>query len=263
MPKPIKKRVPKKKTIEENEVKSIALQALDMAKTRQKQIIAILSVIVAIGVVYVAFSLYLSSVAKKAYSLELKAYDFYYGKNTNESMSEEDRWKKAIELYQKSIDVKVTPTALYYLGNCYFNLGDYENAIKQYNLFIDKFKGETGILPLVYQKLASAYFKTNQNDKALDIIKRLAEVEGGIFKDTALILEARYYEKTGQSEKALEKYREIITQFPGSIWGAEAGSKVAIEEAKKTDKLSEEAEVNKKEKQTEEQAITPEAKKKE
>jgi tetratricopeptide (TPR) repeat protein len=254
MPKPIKKKVSKKKALKEDEVKSTLLQIVERAKMRQRQIIVTCSIVGVMIVAFIIFSLYSSSVAKKAYSLELEAYNLYYGKNIDESMSDEDRWKKALELYKKSIDVKVTPTALYYLGNCYFNLGDYESAIKQYNLFVDKFEGKTEILPLVYQKLASAYFRTNQNDKALDIIKRLAEIEDGIFKDTALILEARFYEKAGQSEKALERYKEIITQFPGSIWSAEASSKVAIEEAKKTE-ISEDKE------QPQEQKPTPETKK--
>ncbi len=155
-------------------------------------------------------------------------------------MSEEGKWKKAIKLYQKSIDIKETPTALFYLGNCYYNLGDYDNAIKQYNVFIDKFRMTKGILPLVYQKLTSAYFKINQNDKALESIDKLAKVENGIFKDTALILEARYYERAGESEKALEKYRQVFTEFPTSPWSAEANSKVAAEEAKHAEETSEE-----------------------
>ncbi|NOZ70263.1 MAG: tetratricopeptide repeat protein, partial [Deferribacteres bacterium] len=116
---------------------------------------------------------------------------------------------------------------------CYFNLGDFDNAIRQYNAFIDKFSSNKEILPLVYQKLAAAYFKTKQNDKALETLARLAEIEDGAFKDTALVLEARYYERAGEDAKALEKYKELSTEFPASPWSAEAASKIAAAEAKK------------------------------
>ena len=134
MPKIIKKRSARKKAVQENEVKSAALQALDKIKQRQKQVVTGVSVVAALIILYVIFALYSSSMSKKAYSLEMKAYNIYYSDTSGESMSEEDRWKKALELYKKSVDIKASPTALFYLGNCYFNLKDYDNAIKEYNL---------------------------------------------------------------------------------------------------------------------------------
>jgi tetratricopeptide (TPR) repeat protein len=231
MPKVIKKRPAKKKPGQEDEVKSAALQALEKLKNRQKQAIIIVSVILAIFLLYVIFMFYSSSVDRKAYALEKEAYNTYYGVRAGDSMSEADRWKKALELYKKAVDVKATPTAMFYLGNCYFNLGQYDNAIKEYSRFADKFGREKGVLPLVYQKMASAYFKVNQNEKALETLGKLANVENGIFKDTALVYEARYYEGTGEKAKALEKYREIISGFPTSPWSVEASAKVAADTA--------------------------------
>jgi tetratricopeptide (TPR) repeat protein len=232
MPKVIKKRPAKKKPIQENEVKSAALEALDKIKERQKQVIIGVAVIVAIVVLYAAYAIYSSSMSDKAYSLEREAYKYYYGEITDKSLPEEARWKKALELYKKSADAKVTPSALFYIGNCYYNLKDYDNAIKEYSRFADKFSGDKRILPLVYQKLSSAYFKTNQKDKALAALGKLAGVDNGIFKDTALVLEARYYDSAGEKGKALEKYREIKTGYPASPWSAEANARVSADEAK-------------------------------
>jgi tetratricopeptide (TPR) repeat protein len=251
MPKIIKKKVAKKKPVQENEVKSATLQALDALKKRQKQAIIAISAVVMIVILYTAFSVYSSSISKKAYSFEREAYSYYYAENIDKDISEKDRWKKAMELYQKSVNEKMTPTAQYYLGNCYFNLGDYDNAIKEYNVFVKKFKREKGVLPLVYQKLASAYFKSGKNDKAVETLDKLTGVDSGVFRDTALILEARHYEKIGESEKALEKYRQISTEFPASPWSAEANVKISAEEAKKSseekdgEEISEESEVKK------------------
>ncbi len=231
MPKIIKKRPVKKKPVQEDEVKSVALQAIEKVKERQKQVITGISITIILVVLIVIYSTYSSTKSKEAYSIETEAYNTYYGMSIDKSMSEEDKWNKALELYKESVDIKVTPTALFYLGNCYYNLGDYENAINEYNRFVKKFSRAQGILPLVYQKLASAYFRTDKNDKALDALAQLAQVENSSFKDTALVLEARFYESSGQAEKAQEKYRELSMEFPNSPWSGEAGSKIVSTEA--------------------------------
>ncbi len=233
MPKAIKKRPAKKKPVQESEVKGAALLALDFIGKRRKQAIIAVSSVVVIVILYVIFALYSSSSVHKAYALETEAYRYYYAIGADDALPGKEKWEKALELFRKSVDIRPTPTALFYLGNCYFNLGDFDNAIKQYNTFIDEFSGDKGILPLVYQKLASAYFRTDRNGKALEILNRLAEIQDGAFKDTALALEARYYESSGETAKALEKYREISTEFPSSPWSAEAASKIAASEAGK------------------------------
>lgn len=235
MPRIIKKRAPKSRPVQEDEVKSAALQAVEKVRARQKQVMIGLGTVAVVLAVFIIYLLYSSSLSKKAKVFETQAYNYYYEMTGDKTLSAEDRWKKAVELYRKSIEIKASPTALYYLGNSYYNLGDHENAIKQYNAFVKKFGRTKGILPLVYQKLASAYFRTGKNDKALETLAKLASVEKGIFGDSALIIEARHLEGAGQAEKAIEKYRELSMRFPTSPWSAEAGAKVAAEEAKKAD----------------------------
>jgi len=232
MPKVIKKRIAKKKPGQENEVKSAALEALDKIKEKQKQVIIGVSIVVAIMVLYAVFAIYSSSMSSKAYALETEAYKYYYGEIGDKSMPEVERWKKALELYKQSVEAKVTPSALFYAGNCYYNLKDYDNALKQYSRFAEKFSSDKKILPLVYQKMSSAYFRTNQKDKAIGILGKLAGIDNGIFKDTSLVLEARLYDEAGEKGKALEKYKEIISKYPASPWGNEAGARVSAEENK-------------------------------
>ncbi len=236
MPKVIKKKAARKKTVQEDEVKSVALQAVETLKQKQKHAIIAVSAIIGIVIIYVAFSFYSSSVAERAYALEQEAYSHYYSESADETVPVEDKWKKAIDLFRESLNLKATPTVAFYLGNSYSNLNDYDNAIKEYSSFIDRFSSETGILPLVYQKLASLLFKTGQNEKALETLGKLAEIENGIFKDTALVLEARHYETTGAKDKALEKYREVLADFTSSPWGSEANSRIIADEKAKAPK---------------------------
>lgn len=233
MPKPIKKRIAKKMTIREDEVKSVLMRTLDVAKERQKHLIIALAAVVGLIAIYIIFSIYSASSKEKAYALETSAYKYYYGIDIKESMTEKERWGKALNLYKQSVEIKATPMARFYLGNCYYNLGDFDNATKEYTAFIDKFGSQKEILPVVYQKLASTYSKKNNNVKAIETLDKLAQMNNGIFKDTALALEARSYETAGDSGKAMEKYKELIKLFPSSSWSAEAKAKIPKDEGAK------------------------------
>ena len=233
MPKVIKKKPVRKKIRQEEEVKSALLQTVDKVKEKQKQLFIAVSVVLAIVILYIGYSLYSSSRGDKAYALEKEAYQYYYGEFADTALTEQERWTRALELFKKSIEARPAPTTLFYAGNCYYNLKDYESAIKEYTAFISQFDDNKEILPLVYQKLLSSYLKTNQNDKALATIGELANIDGGIFRDTALILEARYYEGAGEKDKAIEKYKEIVSAFPDSPWSAEAGSRIPAEDTAK------------------------------
>lgn len=225
MPKVIKKKATKKKVVKEDDVKSAAFQALDVIKERQKEVIIGVAVIATIVILFIIFSLYSTSQYKKASTLQSNANNYYYGL-TDAEAPEDQRLKKAIDLYKQSLEIKATPIALFYLGNSYFKMGNFENAKTEYNRFINDFSGDELILPLVYQKLASAHFKTNENDKALDAVRKLSTLNKGIFRDTALILEARYYDSIGDADKATALYQEIVATFQSSPWSAEAASKI-------------------------------------
>ncbi|MEW6601127.1 MAG: hypothetical protein AB1499_09165, partial [Nitrospirota bacterium] len=82
MPKVIKKRPAKKKPVQENEVKSAALDALEKIKHRQKQVITGVAIVAAVIILYAAFTIYYSSMTARAYSLQMEAYKYYYGQIT-------------------------------------------------------------------------------------------------------------------------------------------------------------------------------------
>ena len=231
MPKVIKKRPAKKKTVQEPEVRNFAMKTLEEMKMRQRQFIIGGSAVAGVILLFIIISLYSSSQREKAYGYAVEASNLYYSLDRSSAQAVEERTKKAIDLFRQSINTKATPTALYLLGNSYFRLGDYQNAIKEYDQFIKKFSGEKAILPLVYQKLASAYFKSTQADNALQALHSLSIIDSGIYKDTALIMEARYYDSAGEADKAMGIYKEIAEDFPASPWAAESNAKISAAES--------------------------------
>jgi len=233
MPRVIKKRVTKKIALKEEEVKGIAADAIALIRERKKTFILLFSALIIALTVFAAFIFYTTSLSRKAYSIEREAYNYYYGINLKDPLTAEERLKKALELYQRSLKVKPTPLSQFYIGNCYYKLGNYSNAINAYNVLIGKYPGE-GMLPLVYQKLASSYIKSGRNDDALNTLEMLKKFKNGAFKDSALIEEARLYEATGRPEDAQKRYEELIKEFPASPWSDEARAKIKSKKGKPT-----------------------------
>lgn len=77
---------------------------------------------------------------------------------------------------------------------------------------------------------ANTYLKVNQPNKALDDLETLRKnYNYDILADDALYLEARIYqENLGQKDKAMELYKEILQNFPGSIYSADARKRFRI-----------------------------------
>jgi tetratricopeptide (TPR) repeat protein len=233
MPKAIKKRVTKKSSLDDADVKTRASELWDninrlISEKKRESIIAV-SIAGVILLIILISTMYSSSASSKAYNLEVDAYNVYFAEQSPDQagLPPELRLRQALELFQKSVDTKASPSALFYLGNVHFKLGDYGNAINEYNRFISKFSGEDAMLPLVYQKLASAYSMTGDNDKVVESLKKLGSIDGGIFRDSALVFEARHYAALGNDDMALNRYQELVSEFPYSMWSPEAGAKIA------------------------------------
>ncbi len=233
MPKAIKKRVVKKPSMDDADVKTRASEVWDnisrLAGEKKREVTMAVSAAVVILLILFVSSIYSSSTSSNAYSLEMDAYNVYFAEQSpnQAGLPTELRWKQALELFQKSVDVKASPSALFYLANVHFNLGDYGSAIKDYTRFIKEFSSEAEMLPLVYQKLASAYSRIGETDKVVESLNKFGNLDGGIFKDTSLVLVARHYAALGNSDMALASYQKLADQFPGSMWSPEAGAKVA------------------------------------
>lgn len=233
MPKAIKKKKAKKKKPETVEIKNTAMEALEIIKEKKRLSIYIAAALGIVIILIAGFVFYSSSLKKKAYSFELEAYNYYYNSNLKVSLPDKERMNKSLELFQESFKIKPSPVTQFYIGNCYYNIGEYDNAVKTYLDFIDRYKNKHEILPLVYQKLSSAYLKTGKADEAVKILNTLAKFRNGIFRDTALALEARYYETDGNHEEAIKKYEELAKDFPRSPWAVEAMSKTGAGRAGK------------------------------
>jgi len=224
MPKPIKKKIIKK--VSGPEAGETLSRLKKSVEERKRFLItagaAVILAVVAIG----GFFLYSNTQKNKAQKLEYEAYKMYYGLYQKQPGSIEERYKKAEELFRKAYNTRKSPVSLYYIANCYYELGKYEeslNTLKELNL---KFPDDDKFVPLSYYKMALINLKKGNAEEALKSFTVLYNYKTGTYKDLALIESGKILETQGRAEEAHKKYEEVIKDFPQSPFAEEAKARV-------------------------------------
>src|SRR3972149_8795035 len=195
MPKAIKKRTAKKITDTELGVKEKLVSLKDTIQERKKTVLRYGAIILVVLLAIPAFLFYDYSSRKKAKALEYDAYKIYQNINQTQPLTTEERYKKALDIFKKSYDTRKTPSVLLYIAGCYYELGNYDEAIRTLKDFTQRYEGEDDLIPIAYEKLAMAYERKGDTKEALKALESLYHLKGDIYKDLALIESARLLEK--------------------------------------------------------------------
>ncbi len=226
MPKPIKKRVPKKTASAESEVKDKLVSLKDTIKERQKTALKYGAGVLVIFIAIVSFLIYSYTSQKKAKGLEYEAYKIYY--NTQiQGVNKEEQYKKALDTFRKAYDTRKSPVSLFYIAGCYYELGKYDDTLKTLKDFIQRYSNEDRFVPLAYQMMALAYIKKGDSNEAMKILDTLYNIHGDIYKDFALMEYGKLLEKEGKLDEAKKKYKELTIKFPDSPFLEEAKIKLS------------------------------------
>ncbi len=224
MPKVIKKETAKKSYSEEKVHESL----IDI-KVKLQQRFRLITLIGAISFVILAsvigYFLYNKSITEKALLLEYEGYKILYGQFQPKPELSEDRFSKALEKFKESYKIKKNPVVLYYIANCYYEIGNYDEAIKTLQDLINNFK-ESKIVSYSYYRLAMVYNRKNDIDNSLNTLKTLSRYQEGVLQDLALIEMAKIFESIGKAEEAKNAYKEIIEKYPQSVFVNEAKLRV-------------------------------------
>jgi len=226
MPKQIKKRIPKKTVTSEADVKNKLAGLKDTLKERKKTALTYGGGILVILIVIVSFLVYNYTSQKKAKIFEYEAYKIYYN-TPAQSVTKEEQYKKALDIFKKAYDTRKSPTSLFYIAACYYEIGKYDDALKTLKDFTQRYSKEDRFIPLVYQKITTVYLKKGDINEATKTLDTLYSLNSDIYKDLALIEYGRLLEKAGKIEEAKKKYKELTTRFPNSPFMDEAKAKLS------------------------------------
>lgn len=215
----VKKRVQKKSFIkrEVEEIIPVTTRIINYFSSNIKETLAGCSIFILIIASYFAWSVYSSNLEKKAQIIFTQAFKQYYlavdKGNLKEYQNAVNQWQNLVTQYPRT---SYGIQSLFYLGNCYFWLNDYSNAVKYFSLFLEKAsKKEKLLRQFVYEGLGYASEQSGRYDQALEYFKKATE-EGVSLNDSGLMNLARAYEELNQNDKAIEVYNRIVKEYPQS-----------------------------------------------
>lgn len=221
MPKPIKKKIVKKHAAE-IEVSGVISQVKDTVKKKKDVFTTVVAACVILIVAVIGFSIYTTSARTKAENLEYEAYKTYYGLYQKQAVAKDEQYNKAAEMFKKAYDNRKSPVSLFYIANCYFELGKYDDALNALKELNQKFPDDERFVPLSYHKMAMISLKKNNSDEALKYLDVLYKYKTGAYKDLSLLETAKIFEASGRTEDAKIKYQELSRDFPKSPFAEEA-----------------------------------------
>ena len=234
MPKAIKKKVTKPVKTEEG-MMGIFSRVREVIAERQKLFVSIVVSLVILCLALAGFSMYRSNARERAEALEYEGYKLYYGMFQKIPLQQEGRYQAALEKFRKAYELRKSPYLLFYVANCYYDMGKYDEALKALKELNEQFPDDERFVPLSYYKMAVINLKKGDREAALKLLNTLSNYKTASFKDLALIESGRILESMGQTGEAARKYEEITKNFPGSPFVEEARAKLS---AKKTPEKS-------------------------
>lgn len=224
MPKAIKRYVKKKEGKEENIGETVA-DIRERLKERQRTLVYAVFVLAAVVLASGSFFIYSKVMTARSQDLEYEGLRLYYRTVQTQPASPADGYKSALEKFRASYAAKKRSTALFYVANCYYELGRYDDAVSTLKSLTGQYS-DLKITPLAYYKMAMAYERKNDMTSALDTLNKLSSIKDSPLQDFALMESARVLEAAGKTEEAKSKYKELINKFPKSALADEARARL-------------------------------------
>jgi tetratricopeptide (TPR) repeat protein len=215
----IKKKMRVTKQTQEQEIVTIMHKATNVLSPYRQQVMIAVSILVALLVIAGGFSIMRSSEERKAGSLLSTAIESYSSPGSQD-------YRKALELF-RGIQKKYSGTlsaavAQYYIGNCLVNLGQADEALKEYQFFVNTYSDKKFLLGFVYQRMGYVY---SMLGKQAEAIKAFEQSDALGTPGVATVELARLYEATGNSAESQKKYKIVQEKLGGSTWSIEAMGK--------------------------------------
>jgi len=154
------------------------------------------------------------------YYLEPRANEASTELAKSQELFDQQQYDKALAGFQKVAgDYSSTDAgnlAQLYIGLCQANLGKWQEAVNALESFSSK--GDQMISPAAEGALGNAYANLKQLDKAVDHLKKAAEMaDNNSLSPTFLIQAGEILESQGKKDEALKLYQEVKEKYFNSM----------------------------------------------
>lgn len=165
------------------------------------------------------------------YTLEEEQYAVarFYSADASLKMGEIDIASAGFEFIVNNINwSKFREEALFTLGLIYFNENSFSKSRERFVKLLNEYPGgeHTGT---AFYWIGESYAKENRLEDAIDFLERaVVEKQGNRFKDYSVYTLANVYERTGDYEKAVKYYDDLLTHYPESPLANQAQVRIGI-----------------------------------
>jgi tetratricopeptide (TPR) repeat protein len=125
--------------------------------------------------------------------------------------------EKFNEVIEKFTRTSSGEKSILYKGNIHLRLGEFEEAIKDYESFLKKGGGEKIYRSFAIEGLSYAYEGKKDYEKALNNYKKIIESGENFQLPSGYLGMGRCYEKLGKNNEALENYKSFLKVSQKSI----------------------------------------------
>jgi TolA-binding protein len=199
---------------EQDEITTSLQTVTELIVAKKREVIIGVSVVAALVIIFVGWSLYSSSRNSKAQVELSQAINFYSDPTIK---SDKERYQKTLAAAQKTVDDYGSTTlgkiAQYYVAMSQEGLGDTAKAEQNLQEVVQR--GDASIKGVAQFALAQTYKKHGDTQKAIDTYKPLFD-SGGYSKSAVAYELATLYEANKQTDQAKEFYQKVVTDFPDS-----------------------------------------------
>ncbi len=235
MPKPIKKRVYRKPSTQED-VRSF-FYVFKEYYDENKKFVNLVAIVFVVGLFLIfAGGYYLRSTTQKALYFQYEGLRAFHEQLPDKKGK--DALKVAYEKFQRSYNKKKSPYSLLYMAYAEHRLGKNSEAIETLNKVLKEYE-TPDVRSLAYYKMYEIYLSENKTDRAMQALDNLLSLEGDYLKDLALYNKARALESMNKSDEARKVYETLAERYPGSPFTKKIEDKIKKKEkgmSKATDK---------------------------
>jgi tetratricopeptide (TPR) repeat protein len=218
----IKKKSQKALRNPDEEIRSIAHTVADSYRAYRTPVNAALTIAGIVVAVLIVYTLISANKEKQAGQLLAAAYQTVDpgGAGQENYPLTLQRFKDVVNQYGGTLSAAA---AQFSIGNTYARMGQYEQAVQEYEKFLKEYGKVQFLLPIVYQRLGYAYLALGKQDDAVKAFGK-AEAIGGAGPATVEL--ARIYERAGNAAEAQKKYKEVSEKLSMTSWAVEARTKL-------------------------------------
>jgi len=216
-----KRKIIKKKLKEPDEFISFTDHAFRFIVRYYRQII---TGVVILGVLLGAFFLFQKWEEKKegeayqVFGTALQLYQMvdspYREGSTADYKSLMEKFDEVITKFPRTSSGKLS---LLYKGNLHLKLGEFDDAIKAYETFLEKAGKEKFYRLLAMEGLGYAHEGKKEYEKAVEAYERMLGAGEGLQIANAYLSKGRCYEKLGKKNEALESYKTFLKVAPKAM----------------------------------------------